>query len=190
MARKFEEHLERLAEPGHRFGARDFYSGNASIRREDLLAVGLFDEEFRLYGNEDLELAVRLRKGGVELQFARDALAEQHYAKGFGTLARETTAKGRTAVQFATKHPEVLPELQLATFRSASRRWRFVRDSLLRLTSVVKATPAALTALTRLVERIPSGRLDLYYRFLLDYYYWLGARPALRELDRTPAHDG
>jgi glycosyltransferase involved in cell wall biosynthesis len=182
MARKFDEHLRRLAQPGHRFGARDFYSGNASIRRDELLAVGLFDEDFQLYGNEDLELAVRLRKAGVTLQFSEDALAEQHYSKGFAALARETTAKGRTAVQFASKHPEVLPELQLAALRSPSRRWRLVRDGLLRLTSVVKATPSALAALTRWVERIGPRRLDLYYRFLLDYYYWLGARSAIDEL--------
>jgi GT2 family glycosyltransferase len=193
MARKFDEHLRRLAEAGHRFGARDFYSGNASIRREEMLAVGLFDEDFQLYGNEDLELAVRLRKAGVSLQFARDAVAEQHYAKEFGALARETIAKGHTAVQFASKHPEVLPELQLAAFRDPSRRWQLVRDALLRLTSIVKATPTALAALTRWVERIGPGRLDLYYRFMLDYYYWLGARAALEELglpgniDRLPS---
>lgn len=180
MARKFEEHLERLARPGHRFGARDFYSGNASIRRADLLAAGLFDEDFRAYGNEDLELAVRLRRAGVELKFAPDALADQHYSKGFGALARATRAKGATAVQFAGKHPEVLPELQLAAFESHSRRWRLARNSLLRLSAVVKPTPVLLAALTRVLERIAPRRLDLLYRFLLDYYYWLGARAALR----------
>jgi hypothetical protein len=36
--------------------------------------------------------------------------------------------------------------------------------------------------LTRWVERVGPRRLDVYYRFLLDYYYWLGARAALEDL--------
>jgi glycosyltransferase involved in cell wall biosynthesis len=39
-----------------------FATGNVSIRREHLLKAGLFDEEFREYGWEDLELGRRLRR--------------------------------------------------------------------------------------------------------------------------------
>ncbi len=69
---KFDGHLAKLARPGDQLVLRDFYTGNFSIRRETMLQVGLFDEAFRLYGNEDLELSVRLVRAGVELRFCPD----------------------------------------------------------------------------------------------------------------------
>jgi GT2 family glycosyltransferase len=182
MARKFNTHLERLAEPGHEFGVRDFFSGNASIGRQLLLEVGVFDESFTSYGNEDLELAVRLRKAGATIHYAPDAVARQHYAKCFKALARDTAAKGRTAVQFASKHPDVLPELQLASADAASVRWRLVREGLLRLTSVVNPLPALLAGATGIIERVAPRRVDLVYAFLLDYFYWLGVRSTSSQL--------
>jgi len=53
-------------------GPHHFYSGNASLRREHLLAVGGFDELFPR--QEDVELAVRLEKEcGVHFRYAPDA---------------------------------------------------------------------------------------------------------------------
>ena len=56
-------------------GPHHFYSGNASLRREHLIAVGGFDEQFPR--QEDVELAVRLeRQRGV--QFVYDAAGAGH----------------------------------------------------------------------------------------------------------------
>ena len=181
MARKFGAHLERLGQEDHQFGVRDFYSGNASIRREVLLEVGLFDESFSSYGNEDLELAARLRRAGVTIRYSPDAAARQYYTKGFEALAHDTIAKGRTAVQFAAMHPEVRAELQFAAPDPSSRRWRSAREGLLALTSRVGAVPAVLTAATTALERVGPRRLDTLYRFLLEYFYWLGVRSAQAE---------
>ena len=46
-------------------------------RTEELLDVGLFDERFRTYGNEDLELAYRLVARRMKLAFSRRAAAAQ-----------------------------------------------------------------------------------------------------------------
>lgn len=48
---KFQQHLQRLAELDRITKARDFYSGNFSAPRGVLLEIGLFDEEFTIYGN-------------------------------------------------------------------------------------------------------------------------------------------
>ena len=64
-----------LAQPGHEFTARDFYSGNASLRTEILREVGGFSESFTVYGNEDVDLSLRLRARGVELRYDAGALA-------------------------------------------------------------------------------------------------------------------
>lgn len=180
MARRFDAHLRRLSEPNHRFVTRDFYSGNASVLRDVVLSAGLFDESFDEYGNEDLELAVRLRSAGVEIGFSPEALANQRYEKSFRQLAADTTSKGRTAVRFAAKHPEIREDLQLAQFGLRSWRWRLAVRMLLASTRVVPGTATALVSLTTAFEHDPMRRLDTWYLLLLDYYYWLGVGEAIR----------
>ncbi len=46
-----------------------FLTGNASVRRDDLLRVGCFDESFTGYGHEDLELGYRLQQLGIEILY-------------------------------------------------------------------------------------------------------------------------
>lgn len=180
IARRFDNHLRRLVQSNHRFETRDFYSGNASVRRDVVLSVGLYDESFDEYGNEDLELAVRLRSAGVEIGFSPEALAEQRYEKSFRQLAADTTSKGKTAVEFAAKHPKIREDLQLAQFALRSWRWRLVLRMLLASTQVAPGTATVLVSLTTALEHTPITSLDPWYRLLLDYYYWLGANEALR----------
>lgn len=177
MAWKFRLHLENLARPDHRFTLRDFYSGNTSIRRDVLLETGLYDESFTAYGNEDLELSLRLRAAGVELRYDPDAVARQHYEKDLAGLARDTFEKGTTAVLLAGTHPDAFGELQLAELRARGRLWRALRAALLRAPGLAGAV---LTA-ARLLDRTPAGRRPMFYVLLLDYFYWLGARAALAE---------
>jgi GT2 family glycosyltransferase len=185
VAAKFNRHLDNLACSDHQLTLRDFYSGHFSIRREVLLEVGLFDESFRIYGNEDLELSLRLLKAGVTLKYSAEALARQHYSKDFAGLARDTIAKGRTAVLLASKHPEALPDLQLNAYEQGSWRWRLVRASLLTLSRWWPSTPHKVIALMQRLEQRQVKHMYLYYRFVLDYLYWLGAQTALRENQHT-----
>jgi GT2 family glycosyltransferase len=185
IAAKFDEHLSNLARPNHRLVLRDFYSGHFSVRREVLFEVGLFDEAFRVYGNEDLELSVRLAAAGAKLVYLPEALAYQHYSKDFAALAHDTIAKGRTAVLLAGKHPEVSAGLQFNAYDQGSWRWRWVRAALLTLSRVWSPTPDASIAIVKRLEQWQVERLHLYYRFVLDYLYWLGVQTALRENRRT-----
>lgn len=179
VAAKFNLHLATLAQPGHAFVLRDFYSGNASIRRDVLLEVGGFDEAFSLYGNEDLELSLRLKNAGVELRFDAEAVAEQGYSKSFAELAQNTFEKGETAVLFARKHPEAFDGLQLATYNTGSARWLGVRALLLALTRRLPRTQTWALRLAEAVERFPAAQRPLFYRFALDYFYWAGVSGAV-----------
>jgi GT2 family glycosyltransferase len=184
VARKFAEHLDTIGRPGHEFRLRDFYSGNASIRRPLLLEVGMFDEQFTLYGNEDLELSVRLRELGVEIRFSPEAAAEQRYTKSLAEVAQDAYAKGRTAVQLATTHPAAFEGLQLAEYGSVSPRWSRARAALLSLTRRRVLGIRRILPFMLALELLPKVDATLFYRFVLDFFYWAGVDAALA--DRTP----
>jgi GT2 family glycosyltransferase len=178
---KFDLHLSRLSDPAHLARPRSFFTGNASLRTETMRAVGGFDESFGIYGNEDVELALRLRKSGVELGYDPEALAYQSYDKDLGGLQRDTLAKGRTTVQLARRHPEVFGDLRLADPDDSSRPWLVVRAGLLWATRRLPATSGAVFALFSGLERLGGWRLPLFYRPVLDYAFWAGVDAALRE---------
>lgn len=180
---KFGLHLRRLSDPRHVFALRDFYSGNTSIRRDVLLDVGLFDEAFERYGNEDVELSLRLRERGVALLYDGEAVSDQHYEKNLAALSRDTFEKGTTAVLLARAHPGTFPELQLANYRAHhALAWRAVRAALLSLTRTYGRAATAVLRFAQVVEHTPLAR-PLFYVLLLDYFYWLG-------VDSVLAHDG
>jgi GT2 family glycosyltransferase len=181
MGDGFRKRLARLGQPGYRLSFRDTYTGNFSAPREVLLAVGGFDEAFRVYGHEDYELALRLQAAGVELAFSPDACAQQHYEKSFASFARDGIARGRTAVLFAGKHPEIVDRIQLSQFHKESWRWRTLRGALLRLSRLSDRVPDVVVAVIGLLERREPARMDKYYTLAIDYLYWYGALGALRE---------
>jgi GT2 family glycosyltransferase len=181
MADGFRKRLARLGQPGYRVSFRDTYTGNFSAPREALLAIGGFDEAFRVYGHEDYELALRLQGAGVELTYSAEALAHQHYEKTFAAFARDGIARGRTAVLFAAKHPEIVDRIKLSEYRQWPWRWRTLRGLLLRLSRVTDRVPDWVVALVERLERWEPPRLDKYYTMAIDYLYWYGALAAMRE---------
>lgn len=181
VAAKFNSHLERLAEPGHEFAPRDFYSGNASLRTEAMREVGGFSESFSVYGNEDVDLWLRLRAAGIELLYEPAALARQEYDKGLRALCRDTIQKGRTTVILARLHPEVFASLRLARPWDNSRPWIVARALLLALSRHLAATPGAVFALAAALERLGAWRQPLFYRAVLDFAFWAGVEGELGE---------
>jgi GT2 family glycosyltransferase len=182
IADRFNGHLRNLSAPGYEFGLRDFYSGNFSISRARMLEVGGFDESFTVYGNEDLDLSLRLRARGVRLVFSADAVAYQHYEKSFASLARDTIEKGRTAVQLAQKHPDSLQDLKLSQFHQGPMASRLTRNALL---AADARWPSVRDAVVRTITWLGERRLPGLHRLypaVLDYFYWLGARAAQHEL--------
>jgi hypothetical protein len=181
IADRFDKHLRKLARPDHRIGIRDFYTGNFSIHRDLLLEVGLFDESFQAYGNEDGELAIRLLEAGIELVYASAAIARQHYQKDFPALAQDKMAQGRTSVVCALRHPATVPNLRIGTYRRGSPAWRFSRSALLAGSRLLGFLPGWVLHYVRWLEDRRSPSLQSRYDLALDYFYWLGVRSELHE---------
>jgi glycosyltransferase involved in cell wall biosynthesis len=181
----FNSRLERFARPGYTIHFKEAYTGNFSIRRSVIRRVGAFDEDFQVYGYEDYELALRLVQASVRLIYSAEALAYQHYHKDFAGLARDSIAKGQTAVLFASKHAGVFRDLKLCHRRHWSPPRRLFHAGLLTLSEYWTGTPDGVVAFVRWLEQREPARLDLYYTLALEYFYWLGAQSALCENRRT-----
>jgi len=175
----FNRYYGQFADAGRRFDYLDFYSGNFSIRRCIHQEVGGFDETFTTYGNEDTEFSLRLARLGVSLVYDPAAAACQSCLKDFSSFAHDTIAMGSTAVLLAVKHPGVWRNLKLGTFRQTPLMWRFVRAGLLTLGRLVPPTPEMVIRLAgTFTPRRPRWR-NLYFKYVLDYCFWIGVRKVL-----------
>lgn len=91
------------------FSAAFFATGNVAIPKHWLEKAGLFDNSFQLYGWEDLELGVRLKKLGLKL-IKCPAAVGYHWHPPFNfeqipRLKDQEIQRGRMGVLFYQKHP-------------------------------------------------------------------------------------
>jgi glycosyltransferase involved in cell wall biosynthesis len=95
-----------------------FSTNNASVRREDLSAVGGFDEHFVYYGFEDLELAWRLEKErGLEFRYVAGARSLHIHPHSLEDVLAKKTLCGRSSLRYLfEKHPEIRHELGYERF--------------------------------------------------------------------------
>jgi len=151
--------------------ARQFYTGNASLRRSHILAAGGFDEGFRRA--EDVELAYRLADKGLDFVFNIQA-AGMHFAeRSFRAWLDAAYTYGRNDViftrdrnqkwllpairqEFQDRH--ILIRLLVRICRGRSRMSQIV-------TSALKLTADAATLLraNNIERRAYSGLFNLQY---------------------------
>jgi len=91
------------------YSGNSFWTTNVSVPRAAIERVGGFNERFREYGWEDIELGLRLRAAGVAATFNRHALAF-HYkprprAKSIPRMLEQARAQARTAIELRQLHP-------------------------------------------------------------------------------------
>ena len=182
IARKFNRHLEHLARAGGPLGLRDFYSGNLSIRRDVFESVHGFDERFTIYGNEDLELSLRLTAAGVSLVYEPAAIAHQSYDKDFGALARDNVAKDAPPSSSRGCIPRRAPSSSSAPSSASRCRRRIVVSALLARRALVpptraRSSSASCACSARCASRARGSRLSRRARLPV----LCGARDAERE---------
>jgi GT2 family glycosyltransferase len=151
--------------------ARQFYTGNASLRRSHILDAGGFDEGFRRA--EDVELAYRLATNGLEFVFNIKA-AGMHFAdRSYRAWLDAAYSYGRNDVIFArdrnqkwllpTIHREFLDRhfLIRSLVRMCSGRSRLTR--LTNLMLKLAADGATLLRANAIEEKAYSGLFNLQY---------------------------
>jgi len=79
-------------------------TGNASISKDLLVNLGMYDEDFRGYGCEDYELGYRIVKKGVPIIYNPDAINYHCHPVSFEEDCKRKVEAGRAAVIFYRKH--------------------------------------------------------------------------------------
>jgi GT2 family glycosyltransferase len=189
VAAKFNTHLRNLARPGARLWGRAFYSGNFSVPRVTMLSVGLYCEDFTTYGNEDVELSLRLHDAGVALVFAADAVAWQHYEKSLAAFFRDQISKGRTAVLLDRMRPDAETKERLSSHRRLSRAQRGLLKVLLSATALVPFVPERVARLLDWLDR-RGVALEGLLPFASEYFFRVGAAREYRAAASRPSNGG
>ncbi|MDQ7849524.1 MAG: glycosyltransferase family A protein [Armatimonadota bacterium] len=98
---------ERL--PATRLSPSYLDTANASLPRSELLGAGLFDEGFRAYGWEDIDLGFRLQRRGLRRVFRPEAVAfhvqPAPSLETFGQALTKEEERARTAIYLYRKYP-------------------------------------------------------------------------------------
>jgi glycosyltransferase involved in cell wall biosynthesis len=139
-----------------------FLTGNASVRREDLLRAGCFDESFTGYGHEDLELGYRLQREGIEILYEPQAVNYHCQDVGYEDQKEKMRLAGRSTARFYRKHPdfEVMLKLGMTPLSMGAH-------------SILSRLPHLLGYIDRRAERSRLAR-----ELLLQYYYVSGVKEA------------
>jgi glycosyltransferase involved in cell wall biosynthesis len=147
---------------------------NVSVPREALLAVSGFDVRFDLYGWEDTELGLRLRRSGVRRAFAWDAFLyhiKPPRVETLDELTRKATERAQMAALLLEKDQSV--RTKLATGAYAANLWRA------RLVSPASAAPFYRRAAES--PRLAAPLRALARGQYLDAVYVAALRRALAE---------
>lgn len=175
QVRSLEDYEYRRTHPGERRSLHPasrkklswlyFLTGNASVRRDDLIAVGAFDENFTGYGHEDLELGYRLQKTGITILYEPRAINYHCQDVGHEGQIEKMKLAGRSTVRFYRKHPD------------------FAVMANLGMTPVSLGLHSALTNMPWLLgyfDRRAAG--SKFARNLIEQYYYVsGIKNALSE---------
>ena len=166
------------------FSAAYFATGNVAIARKWLEQAGLFDTRFQLYGWEDLELGVRLKKLGLKL-IKCPAAVGYHWHPPFNLeqipkLIEKEIQRGRMGVLFYQKHPtwEVRMMIQMTWLH------RLLWGLLSLGGRFNERTMAPL--LQWLIDRDKSQFALEIARIFLNWYNVKGVYGAYREIQQNP----
>jgi glycosyltransferase involved in cell wall biosynthesis len=94
--------------PGEPTPFRYFVTNNVSLERGFLLTVGLFDERFRKFGGEDLELGYRLDRAGARFVYSPEAQTYRTDYRDIPELCKAMVTYGESSLPIILEtHPQL-----------------------------------------------------------------------------------
>ena len=136
------------------------WTGNFAVKKSDLDSVGLFDEDFKVYGWEDIELGYRLHKAGINLRYNTNAIGYHNHLTGFREYAKKKYREGLSFGYLLQKHPELKKEVHLANIS-----WLVI---FAKITMATLALPFGFLVMP-LTDRLLFRSYDALFNFTLYY---------------------
>jgi glycosyltransferase involved in cell wall biosynthesis len=151
-----------------------YHTGNVSTPRLLLLETGGFNEDFFLYGMEDIELGYRLEKLGTQMINGEQARATHDYFPTYEEFIDRCEQAGYSLGKLIELHPDL--------------QKRFVENGrgtklLKRLHPIYSASWRAIESVYHWLARREAGRgttgpvsplLQLHYYWSIRYHFFLG----------------
>jgi peptidoglycan/xylan/chitin deacetylase (PgdA/CDA1 family) len=145
---------------------------NYSVSRSNLLAGGMFDEDFSQ--SYPIELGLRLTKMGLRFYYEPKAISHRMFESMAEQLVHiEARGKGREEIPLLRKHPELRPYSTLAGFADApawkrlaiqaATRFPVSPDLLLRPAFVLADRLRSLSSLRQLGLRLLGARITISF---------------------------
>lgn len=162
---------------------RQLYTGNASVARSRLIAVGGFDARYRRA--EDIELGYRLQCIGCHFVFLHEARARHYVHRSFANWTSMPVAYGEATVQMGRAHAQVNVENAASEYLTRGLLTRLCSRLCLGSTARTAATTRLLGLLAILawslrIELVARACCGMIYNLL--YYAGLS-----QELGGAPA---
>ncbi|WP_329171562.1 glycosyltransferase family 2 protein [Streptomyces sp. NBC_01477] len=138
-----------------------FWSVNCSVTVAAFEAVGGFDEDFRSWGGEDLDLGYRLHARGAEFVVSRDAWALDTPHER--SVKEDLESNADNILMLARKHPEPVTELLWAWFAEPrehfeiSHEWNLEDEYRLILREAEKAREKDVARQLAALRGLPEG---------------------------------
>jgi len=168
--------------------------GNSSVSREVFFRVGKYDETFREYGGEDMELGYRMVKAGVRVVYNPRAIGRHHVRKDFARHCRDQELTGQSLARIFRKHPEIKAPKKIDVVADSMASLPFKKKLVRAVMLATMACPVTLAPARwtiRLFGRfyLLRGPLFPLYRWVSHYHYAVGLKKGLaeQECDDAPS---
>ena len=166
-----------------------YHTGNVSTPRKMLLDAGGFNEEFSVYGMEDIELGYRLEKLGCQMVSGTNAKALHQYTPTYRQFIERCEQAGFSLGKMLELHPELRHQ-----FVENGKRTRLLKriHSLYRMFSFL--SDPFYRALVRWEGQIGTSPvtaiLDQHYYWAIRYHFFLGYRQYTQHSGNRQAAEG
>jgi glycosyltransferase involved in cell wall biosynthesis len=178
----WNDHIQSLKHPAHRFSYRDMHSGNFSMGAGLFRKLKGFTPEFFGRSGEDYEFGIRLLNEGVPFTVAAEAAGYHHDATDLRRSLVRVRMEGRADILIGVRHPELRAGTTLVAFRAPrSRLIRSLRHLAFSHPAVGDFIAGRLQWLLRPLEKLRARRSwRAMHGAVRSYWYCRGVAEELR----------
>jgi glycosyltransferase involved in cell wall biosynthesis len=164
-----------------------YHTGNVSTSRKLLQEVGGFNEEFHVYGMEDIELGYRLEKHGSRMVHGVLARAFHEYFPTYAQFVERCRQAGYSLGKLVELHPELRTR-----FTESGKRVRLLKRLHPGYRVLRSAFSPLFEGLIGWEKRRGTGKvnsaLDQHYYWAIRYHFFLGFREYVRSAENGRAN--